>query len=349
MLKVSSEAESYWERIERAFEQAQLNRGRVVQHYSIAGLTVELNFAGPALVHFLTQALDHLKVTSEKSPKLRVCIWDSMTTGVPLQAPPLGDALLPMGQIPGFNTERFSAIYNITGQILYFFDQVRQEAFFWAKDPATLPEDIKGLPLRPIFHWWLSNEEMQIAHAGLVGLQNGKGALIVGQGGVGKSTTMLTCLKAGLLYGGDDRIILQFTEKGVLAHSLYRSARLTTVQLNQTFPDLASYVVNPNRGEAEKALLILDGPLADCLVASPLTLSAILLPSITGQNDTSVEAVSGAKALVKLVPGTMFPQRMPTPGEFMAQSTLVKQIPCYQLNLGTELSQIPSAIERLIL
>ena len=54
-----------------------------------------------------------------------------------------------------------------------------------------------------VFHWMGSPGAACLAHGGAVGLE-GAGVLLVGAGGVGKSSTSLVCVEAGFDYAADD-------------------------------------------------------------------------------------------------------------------------------------------------
>jgi hypothetical protein len=76
-----------------------------------------------------------------------------------------------------------------------------------ARSPADLPDWFAGAPLRQHLHWLLRERGGRIAHAASLGL-NGRGILILGHGGAGKSGTALAGVAAGLQTVGDDYVAL---------------------------------------------------------------------------------------------------------------------------------------------
>ena len=76
-------------------------------------------------------------------------------------------------------------------------------------------------------------------HAAAVGTADG-GVLIVGRGGVGKSTTALACLAAGMKYVADDYLVVQLDPEP-RAFQLYGTAKLEASQLRH-FPELQNFV-----------------------------------------------------------------------------------------------------------
>ena len=79
--------------------------------------------------------------------------------------------------------------------------------------------------MRTLFHWLMELYGRQLIHAAAVGTDIG-GALIVGKGGVGKSTTSLASLAAGLRFVGDDYVIVGF-DPHPTAWSLYCTAKVS--------------------------------------------------------------------------------------------------------------------------
>ena len=157
------------------------------------------------------------------------------------------------------------------------------------------------------------------------------GALLVGKGGSGKSTTALACLESALSYVGDDYCLLSQPPQPQ-AHSLYSSAKLKPD--NTRLPHLLPLIHNQNRQPEEKPFILLHQHFPEKLVPS-LPLKMILVPQVTGQVDTEIYPVKGAAALLALAPSTIFQLPGGTSAKFKEMAALVKEIPCYTLGLGT--------------
>ena len=99
---------------------------------------------------------------------------------------------------------------------------------------GNLPYWETAAPFRILFHWWSQSFGGQISHAAAVG-RDGKGVLLAGRGGSGKSTTAICCVDAGMEYVGDDYVLLTRTPTPT-AHSLYNSAKIHTAFLRQALP-----------------------------------------------------------------------------------------------------------------
>ena len=98
---------------------------------------------------------------------------------------------------------------HIYGTLL--LDLARRIGLFWVRDQAELPYWTASAPFRTLLHWWMEANGCQLLHAAAVGHQDGA-LLITGKGGVGKSTTALTCLEAGMQLISDDYLVVKLRE-----------------------------------------------------------------------------------------------------------------------------------------
>ena len=339
----SSQAVEYFQSVYELFESSQQVTGPVERSYNIGGYHVRLSFSGPALLS-LTRALEHLAADKDSTPDLTICLWDTESTGQRMIARPWQESdFLARGVIQGYNTERIYTAFQHGSGAVSVLDKERNLAVFWAPD-ANLPYWEYGSPLRSILHWWLLSQGLQLVHAAAVGNANG-GVLIGGKGGSGKSTTALACLESDLNYIGDDYTLLALNS-GPVVHSLYNSAKLNSDHV-QRFPSLLPKVANPARLADEKALLFVNEHYP-AKVATQLPVRAVLLPRVTGLPETSWKRVSVAMTLAALAPSTIF--QLPRAGgeAFQFLAAFIRQLPCFSLEVGTNLSTIPPAIEQLL-
>ena len=339
----ASRSVEYFQSVYELFKSSQQLTGPVERTFVIGGYRIRLSFAGPALLS-LTRALEHLSTDDHSTPDLTICLWDSESTGQRMIARPWQEEdFLARGVIQGYNTERIWTAFQHGSGAVSVLDKERNLAVFWAPD-SKLPYWEYGSPLRSILHWWLLSKGLQLVHAAAVGNSNG-GVLIGGKGGSGKSTTALTCLESNLFYIGDDYTLLGF-DSGPVVHSLYNSAKLNSDHV-QRFPALLPKVANPERLADEKALLFVNEHYP-AKVANRLPVRAILLPRVTGLPETSYKRVSVAMTLAALAPSTIF--QLPRAGgeAFQFLAKFARHLPCYSLEVGTNLSTIPPVIERLL-
>jgi hypothetical protein len=83
-------------------------------------------------------------------------------------------------------------------------------------------------------------------------------------------------------------------------------------------------------------------------VARGFPLKAVLLPCVTGLEDTRLEPASPADALLALAPSTIL--QLPGAGGAALRllAAVAARLPCYWLRLGTDLDRAAGAIQDLL-
>ncbi|MFC1811648.1 serine kinase [Thermodesulfobacteriota bacterium] len=331
--------------IKRTFEEAEEACGGCIDRfYKIGGYIVRLRFSGPALVAFISSALQHLTSAPVKTPELTVCLFDSASTGVNMPPPPWSpEDYLPRGEVHGYKDEHIHTIFQPWSGVLNMIDMKADLAFYWISDASQVPYYETGAPLQTILHIWMQDHGRLLVHAGAVGTAEG-GVLFAGKGGSGKSTIALACLNSDLFYAGDDYILLA-DDPMPFAYSLYNSGKLDSGHIH-SIAHLSSIACNSERSDGEKILIFLQDHFPDKII-SGFPIRAILLPSITGTDRVTLTPTSPAMALKALAPSTIFQLPEAGPKTFYKIAKLVKLIPCYTLEMGPDLSKVPSMILRL--
>ena len=320
--------------------------------YRVGDRVLHLAFANDSLVPLLTPALAHLEIAAPKTVDLRVKLWDRKSTGVFL--PPLPATMyqpLPADAQWGSyaHCDRFQAFLQPRYPLFTMFDRQHNEAIYWVEDSDRLPLSEGGAPLLTLLHWWLgrqnsSSHGYQVIHGAAVGTARG-GALLVGRSGSGKSTTALACFHGGLSYLGDDYCLVA-RDPCPQVYSLYSSGKVHLSDLTR-FSRLQIAQSANRYAEADKAVYFFADAFADQIVPS-LPLKAIVLPTIRGEGPSRLQAISPATALLAMAPSTVF-QLVGERGQTLGHlGQLVRQLPCYRLDLGSEIEQVPPLIANLL-
>ena len=325
------------------------------RYYEIAGAVVRLRFAGDALVEPLTRAISHLETPPVDSPALTVRLWDSTSTGIELsslmefvigmvwKAP--FEALTPRHEVRGLHSERVHTTYELGSGVLTMFDAHERDAVYWVRDAADLPYYERGAPLRTLLNWWLSQRGLHCVHAGAVGTRDGA-VLLTGKGGSGKSTTTLACLGSPLAYVADDYCVIS-TGDDPRVHSLYNTGKLNGAADLERQPHFEPWVVNKEQMGEQKLLMFLHDHVPDqMLLTAPLR--AIVLPQVTQRTAPMLEPVSAGVALKALAPTTMFQLPGAAGTAMLTMAGLVKVLPCYRLQLATDVAAGPAKLAELL-
>ena len=320
--------------------------------FEVLGRIVRLRLAGDALEGVLVDALRHRELPGGGGePDLEICAWDSRSTGTDADLrgiPVLGEereggtlANDPRTVVHG--SSGFLSIQGTTPWAAQGYDADARAAFLWGKEPSVLSVwGERTKPFLEIFHAWLIDSPWQPIHGGAVGGSEG-GVLLAGGSGVGKSTTVMSCVRAGWLYAGDDYLAIRTDAGQAYVDNLYGSARLC-VDMADRFAELRSAEVGTvSMNGVEKRDMIL----ADLLPRSRFggfPIRAILLPRITGGSRSSLRPASPGQATVAIGAMTMHLLRAGAREAFEKIAGIAAATPAYWLDLGDDIDDLPARI-----
>jgi hypothetical protein len=212
------------------------------------------------------------------------------------------------------------------------------EAFVYAA--GDVPVDRYATPLRSTLLWWFARHGLQGLHAAAVAL-DGRGVLLAGHGGAGKSTTALRCLDSGLDLLGDDITLVDPT--GPVLHSLYSSVKAEGASSRgmaaATEPD----------GRQRTVSWLAPGD-SDRLPATA-TLAALVVVARADREDSCLEPLGAGEALRMVAPNTMrvLSTAIGTQAAmFSACADLVRRVPCHRLMLGHDPAGVARAVRAVL-
>ena len=318
----------------------------VDRYFRIGGFVIRLRFAGPALIAHITPALAHLTIEPTTHAHLTVCLWDSASTGITMSDIPFdtGGNRIP-GEIWSYYDDNLMIIYQPAHDTINLLDKKENQAFYWVRDASQVPFHDHGSPLRMIFHRWMRDRGRLLVHGAAVGLP-GRGVLVTGKGGCGKSTTALACLQSELLYAGDDYCLVSGIDSPHV-YSIYNTAKQNAKDVGH-FPWLQPAISNAHALDSEKVLFFFHDFLSEKMSAGfPVT--AILIPQITGRKETCLTRVSPAEGMLALAPTTVYQLHAAEQQKILRSlSEFIRMVPNYILELGTDIEQIPQVILNLL-
>jgi hypothetical protein len=197
-------------------------------------------------------------------------------------------------------------------------------------------------PVRPLLARLLAARDLTLLHAGAIG-RNGAALLLPAPGGSGKSTSVALALRRGFDSVGDDFLIALPDSPPSIAN-LYRTMRLAP---SSPMFDVARHQVVPDGFGNEKALAYIDAEYPGQLVERQRVV-AMATPVITGESQTRVVPASRAEILRALLPSSLFYAANREAAAMTALTNMVRSLPAYRLELGTDLDGVISAIESLL-
>jgi hypothetical protein len=340
----SSSARQYFAWTGALFDAATSACGRHDRCYDIAGKRVLVRAAGEELVARTDPALARRGGApgDGSSPDLVVDMWDSAASGVPIgPAPWLPEDLRPLGLVRTYCDDRYLTAMDVHTASLSVFDRETAHARFWVEDARRMAYWQSASPLRLILSWWGASRGLQLTHAAAVAGPLGA-VLLVGGAGAGKSTTSLTCMRAGMQFLGDDYCLVGAGAPPVV-HSVYTTAKLQPDALVR-LPELRPTVRNADRLDREKAILDLAGSFDD-LLGTSAPIRAIVVPKVTGR--VRLEPATPGAVLRAMAPSTVFGLFGATEQTLCHLSRVAEAVPGFVLELGGDVDEVADAVAGL--
>ncbi len=222
-------------------------------------------------------------------------------------------------------------------------DFVRQRYYF----ARPMPINSQYMACRHVmvnaFARWARSNDKLLLHAAAVGTR-GKGVLVAGRGGSGKSTFAVSCLAEGLDFVSDDYALI--TASGPLrAMPLYSVVALR--------PDM--YEKMKHIGEP---LLEADGSyrggkpqfqVAKERFSESLEIGALIMPRIDGNEEPSIRPVSPSKIMTQLIHSTITQIESRKDTELIMKMAMrLSKLPIYEMSMSTDLTKNPAFLRSFI-
>ena len=112
-------------------------------------------------------------------------------------------------------------------------------------------------------------------------------------------------------------------------------------------PNLTPAVSPDSERQGEKWVLYLHDHYADRLPPS-LPLKALIAPTVKDQASSELVPVKALAVIRALAPSTMEQISGPDPEAWRTMVTLARQLPCFRLNLGKDVTSAPARILELL-
>lgn len=233
-------------------------------------------------------------------------------------------------------------LYNPAGEILSFIDTDSREAFYCTGDPGALPDYEICTPMRMLLHWCCFRFGLIFVHAAAVE-HMGRGALLIGRGGSGKSTTALACLLHGLGFTGDDYVAIA-PGNPPRALSLYRGCKLTEEMLPR-FPSLRRLEAEVNH-TGDKHVILLRPESGVLLRETPV--ETVLQCVVTRGKNTCFRSSAPLTALMEMATSTVLQTQGGGEYTLRGLTEFMRTQSPYILELGTDFEEIAESMKRFL-
>jgi hypothetical protein len=224
-----------------------------------------------------------------------------------------------------------------------FYDAERRIGIQWMAGPAACPAWDAGSPLRNFLQWHLGAKDRSLLHGGTLAV-DGSGVLLAGEGGSGKSSTVLAGIFAGLQSVGDDYVLIDATTK--TARPVFDTLKQDEAGLRRLGKwDHPTIPAEPNwQGKYQFYL----PDISTETVPSQIDLRAILLPHLTYGRQTSFTAMDAKSAFLALAPSGVSQIHCDRVRLFSVAGQIARQLPAFRLDLGTHPDEIVTALSAFL-
>jgi hypothetical protein len=314
--------------------------------YVLAGRTIRMRIVGLKLAELMHWPFAHLRAEDAHppAPGLIVELWDQAEINVFCR---LGLIREDLDLHPNLqhSVDRRYASYQLQHS-LACLDRASGFLAGYASNAEELSLYERGRPLHVLLSLWHKSLDMPLVHAGLVS-RSGRGVLLAGPGGSGKSTSAITSACAGFDYLSEDLVGLQSLGNGFVGHSLYSSTFVEPDHLER-FALFERHAIK-GRYPFEKKRLVLLSQVPSLRFARACRIEAVVLPRVMHLPAARLRPASKGEALLTLAPSSLLVGEKSNGLQgFNALAKLVEQVPCYWLELGGALEEIPPILEGLL-
>ena len=216
-----------------------------------------------------------------------------------------------------------------------------------ASPDALASGDLRSQPASSAIASWLASPTVQPVHGGAVAL-GGRGVLLVGIGGRGKSTTALACAQAGFSFLGDDLCIVESAspDRGTPArvHGIYATAKMNRDSRERL--GAQDWPVLGITAQGKDAVALPPGirfepvaPLVAIVVVRADHASAVEPRRVSPGAAIRLLAATGGPAVISSA----------TPGLWLrVAAALAREVPTYELGLTWDLDRVVAAVRSIV-
>lgn len=323
-------------------EACTLDRSRLhARRFNLPNLTIEAWFSDPDYAELCARNLANCSDPAAGSQAdLRLFLLDSESLG---WAQPLR-WMHEVYDRQAANTELARAglrgAYLHAPRVWQFYSEPACTGVQFVRRPGAMPAWESGGPLRAFLHWAYAAQQRRLCHAATLG-REGRGILLVGAGGSGKSGTCLAGIANGLDTVGDDYCLVGMDEE-VAAYPLFGILKQDPAGIARVLGDAAGNGFGPLNWQGKYEIH------ASALARQPfvdkLDIRAIVVPRVAHAGRSILRPVQPGVAMRSFAPSSAF--QLPD-GEHEGiafAGALCRRLPCLELQLSEDAGEIAAAI-----
>lgn len=222
------------------------------------------------------------------------------------------------------------------------YDRETSRGYQLMRHALGFPKWDPGSPLRNFVHWQLLEDSSSLIHSGTLGT-GGRGIILAGAGGSGKSATVLSGILRGLDSVGDDYVALRQRDH-VTASKAFEIVKLDPERL------ATLGVETPDDQDLNwqgKYLLTLE-KLAERAMPEVMHINAICLPFVSGRDHTRITAAKPRDAFLALAPSGVSQIPSARAEMFAFAASLSRKLPAFHVGLGRDPDELVDVLGTFI-
>jgi len=175
---------------------------------------------------------------------------------------------------------------------------------------------------------------------------NGKGLILAGTTGAGKSTLTLALLRGGFDFLGDDMLFLKRNEDGLRMLAFPDEIDITD-ETAAFFPELGNLREMPKSQGWPKHQVPATRHF-DVKTVWACRPAAIVFPRVAGTAQSVLTPIDSDEALMELAPNVLLTTTTESQAHLDALAELVETCQCYRLETGLDLTNLPTILGSLL-
>ncbi len=315
--------------------------------YALAGLVIQVSCTDAEMAELVESRLDPLR-TDAVGPAVTVDIrgpgadpsWPPAPAGA---GRPIYDA--PTTQIEYFDgSDQLFVDYEQRSRLLVTPGEGRIQISVTGSHPGDAVLAAHPLLTIALLETMKRFGRFPLPAAGLS--RNGKGVLVPGASGAGKSTMSVALVRAGFDFLADDTVFITTTVDGLWVWGFPDEIDVTedTTAMVPELGYLAGSPLLPGRDKHSFRVEEVFG-VAALAGTSPAVLIA---PQIVAGPDSELEPMAPSDALLELLPNVLLTHPVPTQAHLAMLATLVRTVPCLRMRVGSDLEAAAAGVAGLL-
>lgn len=173
--------------------------------------------------------------------------------------------------------------------------------------------------------------------------RDGRGVLLAGASGAGKSTIAIALVRAGLAFLSDDMVYIEPASEGVRMIAFPDAIGLTD-QTVARFPELGPMMADPVPEGFPKRLVRMHALFGAEQLWSCVP-QLLLFPQVVAEGPSRLEALDPKEALLRLVPDVLLTEPVAAQAHLRALAALLANVDCRVLRAGPDLNE---SVQRIL-